>query len=134
MGGQENLKVVQELYGAFGRGDIAAVLDTLTDDVDWLAYGPADIPLYGSRRGREQVAEFFALSAETLDIEQFEPREFISQGDKVVALFYERGKAKASGGSYELHGVDVFTLRDGKVASLRGYWDCASLAAAYRGA
>lgn len=126
---QENVQVVRELYAAFA--DVPAALHALTEDVDWVTYGPADIPLYGARHGRAEVAQVFA-AAEALEVEQFEPQEFIAQGDKVVAVFHERGKVKATGRPYEIHGVDIFTLRDGKIASLRGHWDSASLAAAYR--
>lgn len=132
MSEQENVETVQEMYAAFGRGDMDAVLNALTEDVDWLGYGPDDIPLYGQRHGRDGVAQFFA-DAEVLEIEQFETQEFIAQGDRVAALFYESGKVKATGRPYEIRGVDVFTLRGGKIAILRGYWDSASLAAAYRG-
>ena len=31
----ENVEVVRELYVAFGRGDVPAILDGLTDDVVW---------------------------------------------------------------------------------------------------
>lgn len=133
MGEQENVKVVEEVYAAFEQGDVPALLKTLANDVDWLAYGPSDVAIYGQRRGHQQMTELFALITEDLDVEAFELREFIAQGDKVAVPFYERGKVKATGGTYEINGVDVFTLRDGKVASLRGYWDSASLAAAYRG-
>ena len=34
MSEQTNSDVVQQAYEAFGRGDIPAVLDTLTDDVE----------------------------------------------------------------------------------------------------
>ncbi len=30
---QENVQLIQELYAAFGRGDVPAILDQLTDDV-----------------------------------------------------------------------------------------------------
>jgi ketosteroid isomerase-like protein len=32
MGDHENERVVQEMYAAFGRGDIPGVLDTLSDE------------------------------------------------------------------------------------------------------
>jgi hypothetical protein len=49
--------------------------------------GPKEIiPFVGQRQGREQVAQFFATLAEMQDAEQFELRELIAQGNKVVAL------------------------------------------------
>lgn len=58
----KNIQLVADVYAAFGRGDIAFVLNALADDVEWHFPGPEGIPLTGNRRGREQVAQFFALS------------------------------------------------------------------------
>jgi hypothetical protein len=39
---QENLQAIQSMYAAFARGDIQAVLDGLTDDVEWILPGPTE--------------------------------------------------------------------------------------------
>ena len=33
----ENTKLVQDVYAAFGRGDIPAVVNMMSDDIDWQA-------------------------------------------------------------------------------------------------
>jgi ketosteroid isomerase-like protein len=54
MSAQENVQVVQRAYAAFSRGDIPALLNTLTEDVEWFIPGPPQIlPYAGQRRGRE---------------------------------------------------------------------------------
>ncbi len=40
MNDQTNTDVVQRTYEAVGRGDIPAVLDLLTDDVEWTLQHP----------------------------------------------------------------------------------------------
>src|SRR5450755_2616161 len=35
MGADDNIKAIQAIYEAFGRGDVATILEALTDDVDW---------------------------------------------------------------------------------------------------
>ncbi len=35
MSGDDNIKTIQQVYEAFGRGDVAAIQDAVTDDVDW---------------------------------------------------------------------------------------------------
>src|SRR5919199_1815223 len=122
--------VVQQAYEAFGRGDIPAVLDLLTDDVEWTLQGPSVIPFAGTFRGREGIGEFFSVLDETLEFEQFEPREFVAQGDTVVVLGYERSVAKTTGRSYEQEWAHVYTLRDGKIATGRFFEDTAAEAAA----
>ena len=61
LGARANAEVVRETYEAVGRGDIPALLNLLTDDVQWTFQGPPTIPFAGTRRGHEGVAEFFSL-------------------------------------------------------------------------
>ena len=37
MSADANLKTIGAAYEAFGRGDVAAILDLVADDVDWAA-------------------------------------------------------------------------------------------------
>ncbi len=55
------------------------------------------VPLTSTRRGREQVGEFFSTLAETLEFRQLEPCEFVAQGDTVVVLGYKRSLIKPTG-------------------------------------
>ena len=96
LGARTNVEVVQETYEAVGRSDIPALLDLLTDDVEWTFQGPSVILFAGTHRGREGVAEFFSLVGGNLEFEQFEPREFVAQGDTVVVLGFERSRIKCA--------------------------------------
>ena len=117
MSDQTNVAVLQQGYEAFGRGDIPAVLELLTDDVEWTMQGPSLIPFAGTFRGREGIEEFFSLLDETVEFEQFEPRKFIGQGDTVVVLGYERDVVKQTGRGFEEEWAHIYTLRDGKIAT-----------------
>ena len=129
----QNTKVVQDAYAAFGRGDIPALLGYMTDDIHWQpVIGTAKhVPFSGERKGKASVAEFFKRVAESEDFQQFEPREFVAQGDKVVAIGHYRAVTKATGKSFESDFVMVFTLRDGKVATFREFTDSAGINAAF---
>ena len=82
-----NVAHVQNLYAAFGRGDVAGILAGLTADVDWQTVGrPKDFPTLGPRKGSAQVQEFFKLVAEHEDFSDFTPREFHAADDKVFVL------------------------------------------------
>lgn len=128
---RQNVDVVQRTYEAVGRGDIPAVLDLLTDDVEWTLQGPSVIPFAGTRRGREGVEEFFSLVGETLEFQQFEPREFVAQGDTVVVVGYERNLIKPTGRTFEQEWAHVYTLRDGKIAKGRFFEDTAAYVVAF---
>jgi uncharacterized protein len=131
LGTRTNVAVVQETYEAVGRGDIPAVLDLLTDNVEWTLQGPSAIPFAGTRCGREGVAEFFSLVGENLEFEQFEPRDFVAQGDSVAVLGYERSLIKPTGRTLEQEWAHVYTLRDGKIAKFRAFEDTAALVVAF---
>ncbi len=126
-----NVDVVQETYEAVSRGDIPALLELLTDDVEWTLQGPSVIPFAGNRRGREGVAEFFSLVGETLEFEQFELREFVAQGETVVVLGFERSLVKPTGRMFEQEWARVYALKDGKVAKFLALEDTAAHVVAF---
>jgi len=134
MAEQDNVRVVQDAYAAFQRGDIPGVLGSLSDDIDWWTPGtPGQIPYAGRLRGRDEVKGFFGRLAEAEEITHFEPREFIAQGDKVVVTGNYRGRTRTAGREYDLDWLHVFTVRGGRIAAFREYVDTAALAEAHRG-
>ena len=128
---QDNVKVVQAAYAAFGRGDIPGVAKTLADGVEWNIPGAASVPVAGTIRGREQVAQWFGKLAEHQTPQQFEPREFIAQGDRVAVVGHYRWLVKRSGRTFEADWVHMFKLRDGAVVHFQEFSDTAARAEAY---
>ena len=131
MSDQTNVDATQRAYEAFGRGDIPAMLEGLTDDVEWTLPGPPVLPWAGTHRGREGVAQFFSLLEENLEFEQFEIREFVAQGDTVVVLGYERCLVKPTGRTFEQEWAHVYTFANGKVSRGRFIEDTAAMVAAF---
>jgi ketosteroid isomerase-like protein len=129
----QNTKVVQDAYAAFLRSDVDTLLGLMTDDVQWepvLGAGP-HVPFAGPRAGKPKVGEFFQLVAGNLDFEQFEPREFIAQDDKVVTLGHYRAVTRTTGKRFESDFAMVFTLRDGKVSRFQEFTDSAGINASF---
>ena len=55
MSAEQNIETARQMYQAFGRGDVQAILDRVTDDVDWSTDAAiAAAPRYGpqARHGR----------------------------------------------------------------------------------
>lgn len=130
---RENLEIVQGLYAAFGRGDIPAILEGLADDVDWRQPGSAGVlPFAGVRHGKGEVLSFFQSLDQSLNIELFEPREWMAHVDKVIVLGQEEGTVKATGRGYAFDWAHVFTLRGGRVVQFRDYYDTNVLVEAFR--
>lgn len=122
--------VVQTLYAAFARGDVAAVLELLSDDVHWQFIGDRQAGYAGQVRGKAAVAEWFAKVARADDIQTFEPREFLAGTDHVTVLGWERTVARSSRREFESDWVHVFSLRDGKVCRFVGMLDSEASATA----
>jgi uncharacterized protein len=133
MSEQENIQRVKDGYAAFMRGDIPAILDTLTDDTVWVSPGPADLPSSGTFRGKQEVVAFFTSLGETSEFQVFDPREFIAQGDKVVVLIHTESTIRRNGRKVVDDTAHVWTFRDGKTSHLQFYLDTEAVAAAYRG-
>ena len=93
-----NITTVQNLYAAFGRGDIDTIIAGAAPDIDWQSVGRAtDYPAFGPRKGAAQVREFFKIVAESEDFSDFSPREFYAAEDKVFVLGSYSLKMKKTG-------------------------------------
>ena len=129
---EENVQTAKEGYAAFGRGDLPAILELLTDDIEWISPGPPDvIPEAGTYRGKEAVAGFFATLAEDVDFHKFEPHEFIAQGDHLVVLISSEATVKRTGRKITDHIAHVWTFEGGKLARFETFQDTAAIVAAY---
>jgi ketosteroid isomerase-like protein len=131
MGEQQNVKVVQGAYAAYGRGDIPALLENLSENVEWILPGEGLIPQAGVYEGHDGVARFFQTLSETTEFSAFDPREFVAQGDRVIVLGSYRGGVKATGRWFESDWAMSFLLRDGKIIKFQEYTDTAAIAPAY---
>jgi ketosteroid isomerase-like protein len=81
-----NVEAVQAIYQAFGRGDVATILDRLDDAIEWETTVPVpDVPWLQARRGKANIAGFFESLA-PLTITRFEPHTIFDGGDKVFVL------------------------------------------------
>jgi ketosteroid isomerase-like protein len=99
-----NIHTVHAVYDAFGRGDIAAIMNVLSDDIDWdYAITDAGVPWLHRRTGHDGVMDFFqSLSA--VEFHKFEPKMLLANDNVVVALIDFAGLVTATG--IEIHEED----------------------------
>lgn len=135
MSEKENVKLVQQMFEAFGRHDIPAVLDTLAQDVEWQSpvtrTAPDEISWSKPRHGQEEVAVFFKDLSEKVQPDKLVPLEFTAQADRVVVEGKNRGTVRSNGKAYEHDWVMVFTLRQGKIVRMRHYYDTTDIRVAF---
>ena len=132
MSEQDDVRTVQEIYAAFGRGDIPSILNVVSPNVEWFNAGPTEIPYAGRRRGLDEVKEFFQTLYAMVEPDEFEPQEYLAQGDRVIVLGRWSGRSKTTGRAFESAWAMAWTLQNGKVTSFRSYEDTEAVAAAFR--
>jgi ketosteroid isomerase-like protein len=129
---QENLDLARRGYACFGRGDLDGLMALFDEQIEWITPGPSEVPIAGRRRGHQQVRAFFDELAKMVDMERFEPKDFLAQGDRVVVTGEERFRMKASGHQITMPWAHVFRMRDGKVVEFEEYADMTPIVADLR--
>ena len=131
MSADANIKTVMSAYEAFGRGDVAAILDAVTHDVDWAAEAATPTaPWYGMRRGKDAVARFFTDFGSAMEVEEFTPLTFAANETDVLTVVRCRTTSRRTGKSTAMDLHHLFRFRDGKIAYYRGTEDTAQVEAA----
>ena len=117
-----NKALIEGLYASFAQGDVPAVLGAMADGIRWTE---ADgFPLTGTFVGPQAVLEgVFMRLGEIGDKFAAVPDQIVAEGDTVVALGNYRWNHKSTGAPAEVKMVHVWTIADGKVATLQQHVD-----------
>jgi uncharacterized protein len=129
----DNISTVKAMYKALGQGDVEAILEAVTDDVDWATDAALPgAPWYGARQGKDAVRGFFAALARVGPITEFTPLIFTTndEGDVQVLIRYAF-TVSATGKSVGMNMHHLFRFRDGKAYYVRSAEDTAQVAAAF---
>jgi ketosteroid isomerase-like protein len=130
---EDNLKTIQSIYEAFVRGDVAVILDALTDDVDWGAETTSDAaPWYGQKHGRDAVAGFFEAFGSTIELQEFTPVTYAANANEVLTVVRFRGTARTTGRQAAMNLHHRFTFTGDKISYFCGTEDTAQTEAVLR--
>ncbi len=108
------------MFTAFGKGDVDAFVATVSDDTVWVYHGTQVIPK-GRYEGKEGVRKFFQGIMQGSEILQFEPREFIVEGNKVAVLGHEHQRVRRSGKELKQQWVQVYTVANGLISRMEEF-------------
>ncbi len=135
MSTQDNVTTAQQVYAAFDRGDIDAIINLLTEDVEWgWATVATEVPWLRIVKGRGEVRGFFDVVAKELDIHLFERKEFIGSGNHVAVAYQIESTVKKTGKKVAEEAMHLWTFNHGgKITAYRGFSDTAAYLAAWRG-
>ena len=127
-----NIETIRNIYSAFGRSDIAGVLKLMDEAIVFIVPGSSAVPLSGIRRGLEQVRRFFEDLDRRIEFSVFEPKEYIAQGNRVIALVRCEGRDKMPGRPFSAESATLWTIGNGKAIRFQEYTDTEALANAAR--
>ena len=118
---------ISNIYQQLNNGDINAIIDLLTEDVEWTtSEKPAATPLSGTRRGKKAVSQLL-YSLGSLKKQMISPPHLlIEENNCVVALGKAEGLDKISGKAIVYDWVHAWFLnKEGKVERFHSYLDSA---------
>jgi ketosteroid isomerase-like protein len=128
----DNVSVVQEIYEAMGRGDVAQVLARMTADARWdFNVGSSDVPWHVPATGPEEIQRFLGGFRDKVSLTAFEPRGFIGSGDDVVVDVHLAYTVKRTGKALQLQQLHWWSLADRRVTRLRHFEDTAQVMSAW---
>jgi ketosteroid isomerase-like protein len=132
MNDQDKIQIVKGIYEAVGRGDIDAILERVTDEVDWAADVAGNAaPWHGPRVGKQGVASFFQDLGTSIEISEFTPHGYAA-GDGNVQVLVDwtfRPLANDRRTSMTMH--HFWQLQEGRVTRFRGSEDSVLTARAF---
>lgn len=135
---KQNVETVQAIYAAFGRGDVASILECLAEDVAWESWSNnfaqrAGVPWLKALHGRKAAAGFFQMVG-TFKISRFQVLSLMAGGNQVAAEIEITAEIPAAGGAYSDEEMHLWTFNDrGQVVRFRHYVDTAKQIAAAKG-
>ena len=131
----KNVASIQEIYSAFGRGDIPAILAQVDDDTEWSFNAKTrEVPWYAKYEGKSALPRFFNDFVQNVELKTFEPRGFIHSGSDVIAHIHLEYKVKKTGKDVSMDQLHWWTLNpEGKVARLVHFEDTGQVIAAFSG-
>jgi ketosteroid isomerase-like protein len=111
----ENVRQIEQVFAAFGRGDLPAILAQLTDDVHWISHLESIVPWSGDYSGKANVPKFFGALGGSVDVSAHPVHQLVAQGDTVVALGGVSFRVRSTGKTGQSSWVYVWKLRDGRI-------------------
>ena len=105
--------VIDRFNDAFNRHDVDAVMRLMTDDVIFENTSPA--PDGQRYEGQEAVRQFWIQFFAGASAARFETEEMVVLGDRACVRWIY------SWGNGHVRGIDLFRVRDGKVAEKLSY-------------
>ena len=119
---ERNESLVRAAYEAYGRGDLAALLEIIDPDLEWTYLDPSvEDPEPQTCHGRQELQ--WALQGQAERGLRSELAELACSGDKVMVVVRTPGIDRQRARPADDQNFLVLTLRQGKVVAMRACRD-----------
>ena len=123
---------VETYFACLADKDLQGMLDTLNEDIVFEAQGPAEVPIYGTYRGKKDgFPKFFETLRKTFKFKEFEIRQWGFSETHVFAHGYMSHVVRGTGKEFKSEWALVREVRDGRISSYTMFEDTAALKAAH---
>ncbi|MBN9386069.1 MAG: nuclear transport factor 2 family protein [Chitinophagaceae bacterium] len=120
---------VQEMYEAYQKGDIPAILSALNKDVIWEVMGQPDVPFAGIYHGPADVREFFGKLNDHVEPKEFVTEHILENEHIVVATGHMNAKGRKTGRNFSTTWSMIWEFNDaGEVIHFRDCFDTLAFA------
>ena len=128
---------VREMYEAFNRGDIEAIIAEMHPKVDFKVMGAPDIPYAGHYKGTNEVRRFFSEMAKHIEFSEMEPDHFFEKSsdgnDIVVVTGNAKGRVLKTGKTTESLWCMIYEFDDdNRIIRFRDIYDTLNEAKAFK--
>jgi ketosteroid isomerase-like protein len=118
---RENVLVVERFERAFVRGDMDEVLSLLHEHI--VVHEAPSLPYGGDHRGHDGFLKLAATFNRVWEMTSPLDLTFLDAGETAVVVFVRYDVvARATGNALTLDHVEIYTVRDGKIADLDVYY------------
>lgn len=121
------MQLIQEIYAAFGRRDIARVFSLFHPEIELVQ--STELPWGGVYRGHAGAREFMGKLAQHITSAVTLERT-LSAGDHVVAIGWTRGTTVATGARFDVPVAHVWKVRGGLAVQAQFFIDNPTMLAA----
>lgn len=128
----ENTEIIRDCYERYKAGDISGLMEHLDEDIDLTVPEIENVPYGGIWHGRAAVEKFFEIVESSQEITDYEPREYIAHGDRVVVLGRSTSTVRATGRHYSTEWVHVHTMKNRMITSFAEFFDTAAALRAFQ--
>jgi ketosteroid isomerase-like protein len=132
MNEEANTETIRRCYELYSSGDISGLMEHLSKDAAFSIPEVENSPYGGIWYGREGVEKFFELQELAEEITDFEPREYIAQGDRVVVVGRSTATVRSTGRHYSTEWVHIHTFKDNRLVNSVKFFDTAAALRAFQ--